>query len=260
MQSMKNVIQSQTEKVLLDAGFSAKEIAVYIALLQMGKGTVTHIARKASVNRTTSYEILNDLVKKGVVRISGKEPKQEYVAEPPETIEKYIDREIAQREDSKKRIRDIIPELQSVHDVSERPRVKFYEGLEGLQQVFDDTLTAKSPIVAFATYDTAHTTLPKYFEGYYKKRAKAGITARGIVPSTPMALERQSSNKEELRDLALVPGDKYMFSPDIEIYDNKVMIASWREKLGIIIESHEIADALKKIFELAWIGAKEEGK
>ena len=34
------------------------------------------------------------------------------------------------------------------------------------------------------------------------------------------------------------------------------MIASWRGKLGIIIESAEIADAMKKIFELAWAEAK----
>ena len=29
-----------------------------------------------------------------------------------------------------------------------------------------------------------------------------------------------------------------------------------REKLGIIIESSEIADAMKKIYELAWAEAK----
>ena len=218
---MKNVIQSETEKVLLDAGFSAKEIAVYIALLQMGKGVVTHISRKASINRTTSYEILNDLVKKGLVRISGKEPKQEYVAEGPEAIERYLELEILHKQENKKRIKDVLPELQSIHDVSERPRVKFYEGIEGLQQVFDDTLTAKSSIVAFATYDTAHTTLPAYFEKYYKRRTQAGISARGIVPGTPMALERKKRNDQELRDLVLVSPDKYMFSPDIEIYDNK---------------------------------------
>ena len=45
-------------------------------------------------------------------------------------------------------------------------------------------------------------------------------------------------------------------TPEINIYDNKVMIASWREKLGIIIESSEIADAMKKIYELAWAEAK----
>ena len=34
------------------------------------------------------------------------------------------------------------------------------------------------------------------------------------------------------------------------------MIASWREQLGITIESAEIAEAMKKIFELAWEQAK----
>jgi len=38
------------------------------------------------------------------------------------------------------------------------------------------------------------------------------------------------------------------------------MIASWREKLGVIIESAEIADAMKKIFELAWAEAKRLDK
>jgi F420-0:gamma-glutamyl ligase len=44
------------------------------------------------------------------------------------------------------------------------------------------------------------------------------------------------------------------------IEPNLVMIASWKEKLGIIIESHEISDAMKKIFELAWIGAQSLNK
>lgn len=39
------------------------------------------------------------------------------------------------------------------------------------------------------------------------------------------------------------------------------MIASWKEKLGIIIESSEISDAMKKVFELAWVEAKRlDGK
>ena len=55
-----------------------------------------------------------------------------------------------------------------------------------------------------------------------------------------------------------MPEDKYYFSPEINIYDNKVMIASWREQLGIIIESEEISDAMKKAFELAWAEAKRQ--
>lgn len=63
-------------------------------------------------------------------------------------------------------------------------------------------------------------------------------------------------NKEEMRTAFLIPEEKFRFSPEINIYDNKVMIASWREKLGIIIESAEIADAMKKIYELSWQEAK----
>ena len=69
-----------------------------------------------------------------------------------------------------------------------------------------------------------------------------------------------STDKYELRESALVPKDKYSFSPEIDIYDNKVMIASWKDKMGIIIESQEIADAMKKVYELAWAEAKRLDK
>ena len=48
----------------------------------------------------------------------------------------------------------------------------------------------------------------------------------------------------------------FHFTPEINIYDDKVMIASWREKLGIIIVSEEIAEAMKTIFELSWAEAR----
>ena len=254
---MKKVLQSQTEKVLLDVGFSEKEIAVYVALLSLGKGIVTKISRTASISRTTTYDILDNLSQKGLVRISGKEPKQEYIAEPPEKLEKFIIEEIEKKNNNLSKIKDIIPELRSVYTEGERPKIKFYEGLDGLAEVYDDTLTAKETIVAYACYEDMEPLLPKYFESYYKRRVKNKIFARGIVPETPMAIEHKKRDLEEMRELSLVPKDKYNFTPDIEIYDNKVMIASWKEKLGVIIESHEIADAMKKIFELAWLGAKQ---
>ncbi len=101
-----------------------------------------------------------------------------------------------------------------------------------------------------------HLGLPGYFPGYYKRRAGKGIAIRAIIPDTEIGLERQNLDIEEMRETALVPKTAFDFSPEINIYDNKVMIASWKEKLGIIIESHEIADAMKKIYELAWVEAK----
>lgn len=247
-------------KTLEFIGFSEKEVLVYLALLQLGKGTVTEISRKAGINRPTGYHVLASLAVKELVRVSGKEPKQEYVAESPDQIEKLLARKIKSDEEYIREARKIIPELKSMHNVTDRPKVLFYEGREGLEKVYEDTLTSHEEIRAYATYDDMQNTLPGYFPEYFYRRAKKGIPIRAIFPYTQAGIDLSGYNEVQKRETAMVPADKYYFSPEINIYDNKVMIASWKERLGIIIESHEIADAMKKVFELAWAEAKRLDK
>ena len=195
-----------------------------------------------------------------MVSISGKEPKQEYSAESPENLNKFIYEEIKTKTEALRKTEEIIPELKSIHNIKERPKVFFYEGKEGLKKVYEDTLTSTETIRAYATVEHVYEILPGYFPDYYKRRAKKGIFLRGIGPKTEGNLELIKNNAEEKRETALIPPDKYSFSPEINIYNNKVMIASWREQLGIIIESTEIADAMKVIYELAWTEAKRLDK
>ncbi len=241
-------------------GFSEKEADVYFALLELGKGSVTKISQNAGINRTTGYDILGSLVNKKLVSVSGKEPKQEYAAESPIAITEYLKRQISQTEEFIKKTEEILPELTVLHAVKNRPRIRFYEGNDGLEHVYEDTLTSSESIRAYATVDDMHKALPNYFPKYYKRRSEKNISIRAIVPETTMGRDRKTHDVEEKREIAFVPADKYYFSPEINIYDNKVVIASWREKLGIIIESEEIADAMKKIYELAWAKAKEMNK
>ena len=243
---------TELKLVLRSFGFGDKESSVYFALLELGRGTVTEISRKAGINRTTGYDILASLATKGLVNISGKEPKQEYVTESPDALIRHLEEQSIQLSENIKKAKQIVPELKSMQAMENRPKIKFYEGIEGLKAVYEDTLTATESIRAYAAYEDMHTTLKDYFPSYYKRRAAKGIHGRGIVPRTPMAMERVKHNKEEDRELALVPKDMFDISPEIDIYDNKIMIASWREKLGVIIESKEISDAMKKVFELAW--------
>ncbi|OHA21243.1 MAG: hypothetical protein A2849_00390 [Candidatus Taylorbacteria bacterium RIFCSPHIGHO2_01_FULL_51_15] len=245
---------------LQSLGFSEKEATVYVALLELGRGTVTEIARRAGINRTTGYDILDSLAGKGVVNISGKEPKQEYAAEPPEAVVQYLKKELGVAKERIEKAEDFLPRLRSVHATQNRPRIKFYEGTEGLKQVYEDTLTSSEPIRAYANADEVQKGIPNYFPEYYKRRARKGISIRAIFPQTTAGIARSAFDFEEKREVAFVPADKYYFSPEINIYDNKVMIASWREKLGVIMESAEIADAMKKIYELAWAEAKRLDK
>jgi len=255
---MKDIISQQ--KTLENIGLSANEAAAYIALLKLGKGTVSEVSRKASLNRTTGYDVLDRLVSKKLVSISGKEPKQEYAAESPDQLEQLVLDEFNKKKNELAQVSQVIPELKSMHNVAGRPQIRFYEGKEGLKQVYEDTLSSHEPIRAYASVDDVHAALPGYFPDYYKRRTTKGIPIRAIFTDNPEGRELSAHDKEEIRESAFVSAEQYGFHPEINIYDNKVMIASWREKLGIIIESGEIADAMKKIFELAWLQAKHMDK
>ncbi len=244
------------DEILVKSGLSPNETKVFLVLLELGKGTVTQITRKAGLNRTTGYDILDNLSSKGLVSISGKEPKQEYLAESPDKIVSLLENEINKKNEQLQKIKSILPEMKSMHNVAGRPRVRFYEGTQGLKDVYEDTLTSHEEIRAYATYDDMQATLPGYFPEYFYRRAKKGIPIRAVFPFTKAGIELSNDDKVQKRQTAMIPADKYYFSPEINIYDNKVMIASWREKLGIIIESSEIADAMKKVFELAWAEAR----
>jgi sugar-specific transcriptional regulator TrmB len=241
----------------MSLGLSAKEAAVYTTLLSMGRSTVSAIARKSLVNRATAYVVLDSLVGKGLVQISGKEPKQEYVAESPNKLASLYRDEAKKAERRAERAASLALELTSIQKVGTRPHVKFYEGIDGLKQVYEDTLTATGPILACASVEDVAATLGSFYPAYIKRRAKKKIFAKGIIPKTPMAIERCKHDAEEARETVFVPAEEFDFHPEINIYDNKVMVASWREKLGIIIESAEIAYVMKKLYGLAWERAKQ---
>ncbi len=248
---------NELKNLLIDVGLKEKEADVYLAILALGQGTASKIARRAHIVRTTVYDILSSLFDKGLVTLTGKEPKQEYVAESPDNLKIYIESQLGKMQTDLEDAKNIlIPQLKSIHNVGNRPKVMFYEGEEGMRRVYEDTLTSSEPIRAYADIGNMYRGLPGYFPEYFKRRAEKNIKIRAVIPNSTEGRERKSKDGEELRESALVPEKMFHFSPEINIYDNKVMIASWREKLGIIIESAEIAEAMKTIFELSWKEAK----
>lgn len=244
------------EQLLKDSGFLDKEIAIYLTILELGRGTVAEISRKAGINRSTGYVILDSLVGKKLVKISGKEPKEEYAALSPANLVEYLEAQAKKQKTLADTAKEVLPELTSLYNVGDRPRVFFYEGFAGLEHVYEDSLTSKGDIYSTSTYEEMHETLPKYFETYYERRAKKKIFVHTFVADTPLARKRKSRDAIEYRDTSLVPGDKFPVPTDIEIYNDKVMIASWKEKLGVIIESKEIATTLRSVFKLALAEAK----
>lgn len=244
------------EQALFEAGFTKKEIHIYFALLALGKEKVSRIARRASINRSTAYVILDSLIEKGVVTMTGKEPKQEYFAESPDKVLAYVSKKISKTKEALDNLTKILPDLTSMYNKEGRPQVIFYEGKDGIKQVYEDTLTSYETIRAFAHLEPLQERMGSYFPDYYRRRAKKKIAIKAIFPNTPEGRNRKKFDAKELRESLLVPSEKFSGTPELNIYDDKILIASWRENLGIIIKSHEIATMLKNIYDMAWEEAK----
>ncbi len=243
-------------------GLTPKESTVYLAMLEIGfAAPASSISKRAGINRTTAYDILNILVDKGLV-ISSKRGNYLYFrAQPPEKLVAFLKEKSSKYLALSNEAEKLLPELNvHYHAASDRPRVYFYEGIEGVLRVYEETLTSSEEILAYASDQANQESAPAYFPQYYKRRAAKKIPIRALFPDTPKDRERHSLDRRELRTSRLLPKDKLDFTPEINFFDDKIMIADWNEKLGIIIESKEIAKVFKQTFELAWEAAEKYHK
>ncbi len=247
--------------ILQSLGLSEKESAIYLASLELGVASpVSTIAKKAGIHRTTTYDVLEILVKKGIIIAIKKKDTLYYEALPPQKLVAYL----KEQSDKYSRLADqanaILPELETHYRIQNRPKVYFYEGEEGLIRVYEETLTSHEEILAYASARINAKTIPWYFPEYYARRTSRNISIRALFPDTPEDRERHALDSVELRQSRLLPKNKLDFTPEINIFDNKIMIADWKEKLGIIIESEEIAKVFKQTFELSWEASEKYHK
>ncbi len=243
---------------LIALGFNNKEAGVYLALLELGPSTTTEISRKAGINRTTGYDILESLITDGLVNPIGETKVQKFVAENPDKVIIYLENKIRENQERLNQAYNLLPELFSIYNEKEKPKVKYYEGVEGLKKALEDTLS-KNNIEILATggaQDMFEAVGEKYSDEYFKRRVEKNISIRGIASDDLGTMRVIKKNKEELREILIVPDNKFHFSVETNIYNNKVLNISWKEKFAVVIESQEITDAQKKVFELAWVGAK----
>jgi len=245
------------QQVLEEFGLTERQAKVYLAALELGEGSVSEIAAKAQVERTGTYYVLESLKLKGLVSRFQKINKNKYLAADPKEILNL----------SKKRqqlIEEYMPEFRAFQGLSNlKAHVQLYEGLDGIKMVWRKTLAKKNTeILSFSGYRLAEETALFYGKEYLewglahiRERAKRKIFTRVITEDSPQARERQKVDRDELREIRIVPKEKFLFRNEINIFDDWVAVTSYKELVALIIESKEFAQTMKNIFELCWEGA-----
>lgn len=239
-------MEKQLITVLTSLGLTEKEAKVYLALTELGTALVSDIAHKAGINRVTTYDILEKLKIRGMVSYYTKKKIKYFSSIAPETLLEEFEKRTSD-------LRGSLPKFKTLTGEINHPRIRYFEGLEGIKAIYADTLTSKTEILNYSNSYEIRKKWPNYDQEYVAKRAQKKIHLRGICPKDKAGETVHAQDKEYYREMRLIPSDQFDFTNEINIYDDKVAIISFKDELiGMIIESIEIANSQRAIFNMCW--------
>ncbi len=239
-------MDSALVKVLTGIGLNDKEAKVYLACVQNGTSVVSKIGSTAGINRVTTYDILDKLKQKGLVSFFTKKKTKYFTALDPETVLEDFEKKTNE-------LRTSLPKFKRLSGETSHPRIRYFEGLEGIKAIYTDTLSSKTEILNYSNSSEIRKQWPNYDSEYVAKRAKKKIFLRGVAPKDSKGLTVQNEDKSYHRAFRLINEENFNFTNEINIYDDKVSIISFKDELiGMIIESPEIANSQRAIFEIVW--------
>ncbi len=247
----------QLFKTLKDLGLTAKEANVYMTLHGIGSNPASVIAKNAGINRSGCYTVLNSLVYKDFIEKKQKNSITYFSATDPTSLLKRLHHKKGELDANIQNINNLIKQYEHLNkNSSDKPSVIFFEGPAAIKNVMEDTLKSGDTILrAYASLDELTTILPDYWPSYYQRRTEKGIKVKAIYPANKLSYFHKKRDPYECRESRLIPPE-FNFHLDIMIYANKVALTSLKEKFGLVIESEEMSQAHKKIFDLVWEGTK----
>ena len=225
-------------------GLSDKEATIYLALAKHGKSTANFLAKQTSTNRTFTYNILQQLVDKGIINYINEKNKRFYTISNPESLLNSIkEKELLAKE--------IIPKINKIKAKTQSNRnVEIYEGLEGMKSIFEEIRKTKELRVLNATgliFENLKFSAKHIVKDIEKQKVK--IIAVPSMKKTPMI-------KFKKMEIKYLPKEAENYATTF-IYGGKTIIMTLKDKPFLIkIENEEICDGYKKDFEVLWKASK----
>ncbi len=245
--------QENITNFLEKLGLSHSEIKFYAASLTLGIASVPEISQVAHIDRVTGYKVLDALLEKGLIELLVDKRRGKAVkALSPARLKDIVLKVTRNAKKLELSVEDIISQLQTIHKTgTEKPEISFYEGIEGIKKVYEDTLTSSEEILAYAGGKIVYERLGNFIENYFNRRTNKKIPIKVIMPNTKYAQSVKARDNHHLRESKLVdlPFD---FGLEVNIYSDKVAIMEFEQKFGMIIKSNAFTQAQKEIFKLAW--------
>lgn len=254
--SQKSSPSTTFNSILQVAGLNEKEATVYSTLLEYGALSASKIAALGKLKRGITYAALAKLVVLGIISESVVSGVSIFIPSHPSTVLSLIESKRGELSSMEELLKQKMPELSKKYKIGVgRPTVQYYEGEDGIFELFDDIYAPKNePVYGCVDVEVADTTFPQHIKKYLiPKRIKNGIQAISILADSTTSRELAKQDVRQLRISALVSKDKYPLPAEVDVYEDKVSFMTFAkgEFVAIRIENAPIAQTMRSLLRLA---------
>lgn len=243
------------EDLLREIGLTNGETKVYLSLIKLGENTVGPTAKEANVSLSKIYEILDNLIKKGLVSYIVKNNTKYFLATEPERIIDYLETKKKEIEKSEEEIKKILPSLKlQKEDKEKKTKATLFEGFRGIKTFYEAVLRDSRKDDEILVMG-----LPKYaaerHEGYFldwnRRRAKKGVKIKLIFDNDAKKLG-EKREKIKLTEAKYLP--KNIVTPAwILVTKNGVAtIHLTKEPICVYIKDKDVRQSYENFFKVFW--------
>jgi sugar-specific transcriptional regulator TrmB len=235
---------------LREFGLEEHEAKIYLASLSLGPTTILKLSKYGEVKRTTVYEIVDTLERKGLMRKEVHGFKTLYSPEHPEKLKNTL-------ESKNILLSHLLPELEGkYHLKGTESSIKYYEGLKSIKNIYDDLLKDLKPhdfYYAISNVTEWQGLDEEFFmKNHIEKRAKMVVNTKLIFTDSSLAQIRKKNERNFNEEIKIIPKNTDIHL-DFVITPYKLVMFQLHEPLiALVIENKSMITAQKAIFELLW--------
>jgi sugar-specific transcriptional regulator TrmB len=243
------------ESRLYGIGLTEGEIRTYLALLDLGPSTTGPIVKKSKISSSKVYEILDRLVKKGLVSFIIKSNVRYFEALDPGKIMDYLSEKEREIQEQRAMIKDAIPMLSARRKLKQEGEAsRVFLGYQGIKSYFNEVFEGLNQgderLVLGAK--SGYSDLPKvvrFFQMINRKFASKGIRTKIIFNK-----ELKGSERFRKMKLTQVRYLEHATPASIGIQGDNVDILLWTREKEVLfsIKSKEVADSYREFFKTMW--------
>ncbi len=247
------------EMIFEKLGLTRGETKVYLALNKLGESTIGPIGKESKVSKSKIYDILDKLIQKGLVGYITKDSTKLFTAHDPHMIFEVIDGKERELQDTKKQVREILPQLMLQRsNFSAKRTAEICEGFQGIKAIREElmlSLKANDELLVLGAPKIANEKWEGWLLDFHKRRIERKVKMRIIYNANAREFGeiRTKMKLTKVRYLSNQLGPNW-----VDIFPDAVLFGMvLQSPLAFVVRDKELVNSFRSYFDILWKNSKD---